>query len=106
MVPLFTLSAAVKESSSLSLSEEFPKLLGDSSHLLRTYMASAIKVLFVRHVTNASAVPAPRDHQYEMFERVAQILVQSLTETAAVSKCYWSFWVEREPGSVLCRIAP
>ncbi|CAH3032263.1 unnamed protein product [Porites lobata] len=74
---------AVKESSSLSLSEEFPKLLGDSSHLLRTYMASAIKVLFVRHVTNASAVPAPRDHQYEMFERVAQILVQSLTETVA-----------------------
>ena len=92
MVPIFTLSAAVKESSSLSLSEEFPKLLGDSSHLLRTYMASAIKVLFVRHVTNASAVPAPRDHQYEMFERVAQILVQSLTETVAVSKCYWPFW--------------
>ena len=55
-------------------------------------MAFAIKVLFVRHVTNTSAVPAPRDHQYEMFEHVAQILVQSLTETVAVSKCYWSFW--------------
>ena len=91
MVLISTLSAAVKESSSLSLSEEFPKLLCDSSQLLRTYMASAIKVLFMSHVTNASAVPAPRDHQYRMFEHVAQILVQSLTETVAVSKCYWSF---------------
>ena len=83
-----TVFEAVKESSSLSLSEEFPRLLGDSSHLLRTYMASAIKVLFVQHVTEVSVIPAPRDRQYKMFQHVAQILVQSLTETVAVSRCY------------------
>ena len=75
------------DSAFLPLSQEFPKLLADSSHMLRVHMASAISVLFVRHVTEASAVPAPRDHQYKMFEHVAQILVQSLTDTAAVSEC-------------------
>ena len=78
--------SVVKDSVSLSLSEEFPRLLGDSSQMLRMYMASAVSVLFVRHVAETSAVPAPREHQYKMFEKVAQILVQSLTETVAVSE--------------------
>ena len=78
----------MKESVSLSLTEEFPKLLGDSSHMLRMYMASAINVLFLRHVADASVVPAPRHRQYKIFEQVAQILVQSLTDTMAVSECY------------------
>ena len=51
-------------------------------------MASAINVLFLRHVADASVVPAPRHRQYEIFEQVAQILVQSLTDTMAVSECY------------------
>ena len=77
--------SAANESAALSLSEEFPKLLGDSSHLIRTRMASAVIVLFVRHTSEGCAVPAPREHQYSMFEHIAQILVQSLTETVAES---------------------
>lgn len=78
---------AVQESVSLSLCEEFPKLLSDSSHLLRMHMASAISVLFVRHISEASAVPAPREHQYKIFSKVSQILVQSVTDSVAVSGC-------------------
>lgn len=51
-------------------------------------MAFAINVLFLRHVADASVVPASRHRQYKIFEQVAQILVQSLTDTMAVSECY------------------
>lgn len=67
------------------MNEELPKLLADSSHMLRMYMVSAVTVLFVRHIAESSVVPAPRGHQYKMFKLVEQILVQSLTETEAVS---------------------
>lgn len=77
---------AGQDSSSLSLCEEFPRLLGDSSHALRMHMASAISVLFVRHVSGNSAVPAPRDHQYKCFDNISRILVRSLTETVVVSE--------------------
>ena len=49
-------------------------------------MASAISVLFVRHVSGNSAVPAPRDHQYKCFDNISRILVRSLTETVVVSE--------------------
>ena len=77
---------AGQDSSSLSLCEEFPRLLGDSSHALRMHMASAISVLFVRHVSGNSAVPAPRDHQYKCFDHISRLLVRSLTETVLVSE--------------------
>ena len=48
-------------------------------------MVSAATVLFVRHTAESSVVPAPRGDQYKMFKLVEQILVQSLTETEAVS---------------------
>lgn len=48
-------------------------------------MASAIGVLFVRQTAEPLTVPAPREHQYMMFDRIAQILVESLTEAAAES---------------------
>ncbi|XP_066028150.1 serine-protein kinase ATM isoform X2 [Pocillopora verrucosa] len=79
------LKQAGQDSSSLSLCEEFPRLLGDSSHALRMHMASAISVLFVRHVSGNSAVPAPRDHQYKCFDNISRILVRSLTETVVPS---------------------
>lgn len=82
----YCLFAAGQESSSLSLCEEFPKLLGDSSHALRMYMASAISVLFVRHISETSAVPSPKEHQYRIFDHISQILVQSLTNTVVVSE--------------------
>ena len=66
---------------------EFPKLLRDSSHALRMHMASAISVLFVRHISEASAVPAPREHQYKIFDEVSQLLVKSVTDSVAVSGC-------------------
>lgn len=46
-------------------------------------MASAIGVLFVRQTAEPLAVPAPRDHQYMMFDCIAKILDESLTEAAA-----------------------
>ena len=46
-------------------------------------MASAIGVLFVRQTAEPLAVPAPREHQYMMFDCIAKILDESLTEAAA-----------------------
>jgi len=74
-----------EESVTLSLSEEFPKLLRDSSHSLRMHMASAVGVLFVRYISEDCAVPAPREHQYKTFDKVSQILVQSVTSSVALS---------------------
>ena len=83
----FFLFSVAEESVSLSLSEEFPKLLSDSSHSLRMHMASAVGVLFVRYISEDCAVPAPREHQYKIFDKVSQILVQSVTSSVAVSGC-------------------
>ena len=83
----FLLFSVVQESVSLSLSEEFPKLLSDSSHSLRMYMASAVGVLFVRYISEDCAVPAPREHQHKIFDKISQILVQSVTDSVAVSGC-------------------
>lgn len=83
----FRLFSVVQESVSLSLSDEFPKLLSDSSHTLRMHMASAVGVLFVRYISEGCAVSAPREHQYKIFDKVSQILVQSVTGSVAVSGC-------------------
>ena len=83
----FLLFSVVQESVSLSLSEEFPKLLSDSSHSLRMHMASAVGVLFIRYISEDCAVPAPREYQFKIFTKVSQILVESLTGSVAVSGC-------------------
>lgn len=83
----FLLFSVVQESVSLSLSDEFPKLLSDSSHTLRMHMASAVGVLFVRYISEGCPVPAPREHQYKIFDKVSRILVQSVTGSVAVSGC-------------------
>lgn len=46
-------------------------------------MAAAIGVLFVRQTAEPLAVPAPREHQYMMFDHIAKTLDESLTEAAA-----------------------
>ncbi|XP_074626555.1 serine-protein kinase ATM-like isoform X2 [Acropora palmata] len=74
---------AANECGPRSLCKEFAKLLGDPSHFIRTHMAAAIGVLFVRQTAEPLAVPAPREHQYMMFDDIAKILDESLTEAAA-----------------------
>ena len=46
-------------------------------------MAASLGVLFVRQTAEPLAVPAPREHQYMMFDLIAKILHESLTEATA-----------------------